>query len=62
MFYIQGVTGRTFEGTLEALRRVEKTARTHPERSVTGQLDEGGGSQPFPHRSTALVSICFQAK
>jgi len=34
MFYVFGSSGRTFEGTLEALRRVEKTSAINSVRKV----------------------------
>ena len=39
MFYVFGSTGRTFDGTLEALRRTEKTAAIRSERTVVDPSD-----------------------
>jgi acetoin utilization protein AcuB len=59
MFYVFDSTGRTFQGTLESLRRVEKTTATHSVRKV---VDPSAPSDhqdlpPQPHKpSDSLVS------
>jgi acetoin utilization protein AcuB len=42
MFYVFGSTGRTFQGTLEALRRVNKTSDIRSERTLIDPYDPGG--------------------
>ncbi|MFT4613842.1 MAG: acetoin utilization protein AcuB [Bacteroidia bacterium] len=47
MFYVFDSTGRTFNGTLESLRRVEKTTGIRSERTVI-DLDDAGDPPTFP--------------
>lgn len=42
MFYVFNSTGRTFEGTLESLRRVEKSTAIHSVRKVVDPTDVRG--------------------
>ena len=50
MFYVFDSTGRTFNGTLESLRRVEKTTGIRSERTVIDP-DDGGNQPVFPQQT-----------
>ena len=64
MFYVFDSTGRTFQGTLESLRRVGKTTGIRSERTVIDTSDAGShaGGPPQPGNPTDYLVSNKNAK
>jgi CBS-domain-containing membrane protein len=62
MFYVFDSTGRTFKGTLETLRRVEKTTAIRSERTAVDSTDISDQLDVDPHNSSDYLMSKKNAK
>ena len=64
MFYVFGSSGRTFDGTLEALRRVEKTSAINSVRKVADDEDAVApvGDTQTPRKTSDYSALSNNAK